>query len=241
MRMWHYFLGGALLLVPALLATVVLGLTFDGSQRHLWSGLFSAALGVGVHTLVILFMLVTGRVLREAIRVRKLSPEFLAELNTFFARKSAYPLAGLGAASLVAAGVLGYSARGFGISSAWHWLVGLLAVLVNLWALQEEYRALRANQRLIDRAARELDALDRALEASGAALPPEPPPAPFVSLRNGLTLLVAPWLPYLYWSVIVWRGDFGRVSLHPWLELSLVGVLLTVLALRKPRVAADAR
>ena len=190
MRMWHYVLAGALLLAPALLATAMLGLAFDGSKKHLWAGLFTATLGVGVHTLVILFMLVTGRVLKEAIRARRLSDSFLAELNAFFGRKRAYPLAGLGASSIVAAGVLGYSSRGFGISPVWHWIVGIGTVLLNLWALQEELRALKENQRLVDRAAAELDEFDRAQAAAGVAPEPEPPPAPILSLRNGLTLLI---------------------------------------------------
>jgi len=238
MRMWHYFLAGALLLAPALLATAVLGLAFDGSKKHLWAGLFTATLGVGVHTLVILFMLVTGRVLKEAIRVRRLSDSFLAELNAFFGRKRAYPLAGLGASSIVAAGVLGYSSRGFGISPVWHWIVGIGTVLLNLWALQEELRALKENQRLVDRAAAELDEFDRAQAAAGVPPEPEPPPAPILSLKNGLTLLIAPWLPYLYWSLVVWRGDFTRMSVHPWLELSALGVLVTVLALKRRASAA---
>ena len=238
MRMWHYFLAGALLLAPALLATAMLGLAFDGSKKHLWAGLFTATLGVGVHTLVILFMLVTGRVLKEAIRARRLSDSFLAELNAFFGRKRAYPLAGLGASSIVAAGVLGYGSRGFGISPVWHWIVGIGTVLLNLWALQEELRALKENQRLVDRAAAELDEFDRAQAAAGVAPEPEPPPAPILSLRNGLTLLIGPWLPYLYWSLVVWRGDFTRMSLHPWVELSALGALVTLLALR--RRASDA-
>ncbi|MBM3989736.1 MAG: hypothetical protein FJ298_01880 [Planctomycetes bacterium] len=233
MRMWHYFLAGALLLAPALLATAVLGLAFDGSKRHLWAGLLTAILGVGVHTLVILFMLVTGRVLREAIRARRLSESFLAELNSFFSRKRAYPLAGLGAASIVAAGVLGYSSRGLGISPMWHWIVGIGAVALNLWALQEELRALKENQRLVDRASAELDEFDRAQAAAGIAPMSEPPAPPLLSLRNGLTLLAAPWLAYLYWSLVVWHGEFARVSLHPWVELSLLGALATTLALRK--------
>jgi len=231
MRMWHYFLVGALVLAPALLATLLLGVFFDGTSKHLWAGLFTASVGVGVHTLVILFMLVTGRVLREAIRVRELSPEFLEQLNRFFAQKRAYPLAGIGAALLVTTGVLGYSSRGFGISPAWHLAVGLCAVVFNLWALQEEYRALRENQRLVDRAANELDAIDRELVERGSP-PVETPPAPLLSLRNGLTLAIGAWLPYLYQSLIVWRGDFGRVSLHPWIEASVVGCVMIVLALR---------
>jgi hypothetical protein len=234
MRMWHYFLVAAALLVPALLATVILGMAFDGSPKHLWAGLLTASLGVAVHTLVILFMLVTGRVLREAIRVRELPADFLAELNAFFARKSAYPLAGLGAATLVAAGVLGYSSRGFGISPAWHWLAGIAALFVNLWALQAEYRALRENQRLVDRAAAQLDALDREMARTGRSLPPEPPATPWISVRNGATLMIAAWLPYLYWSLVVWRGDFEQVSVHPWVELSALGVVVLAFAVRRP-------
>lgn len=237
MRMWHYFLGGALLLAPALLATLALGVFFDGTSKHLWAGLFTATLGVGVHTLVILFMLVTGRVLREAIRSRNLEPSLLDELNQFFARRRAYPLAGAGAALLVATGVLGYGAKGFGISPAWHFLVGLAAVCFNLWALSEEYRALRENQRLVDRAAKELDALDRELVARGEPLP-DVPSAPLLSLRNGLTLAIGAWLPYLYQALILWRGDFDRVSLHPWIEGSLLGVVMVALSWRARRAGA---
>jgi hypothetical protein len=231
MRMWHYFLVGALILAPALFATLLLGVFFDGTSKHLWAGLFAASVGVGVHTLVILFMLVTGRVLREAITSRKLGPEMLDELNRFFAQKRAYPLAGLAASLLVVTGVLGYGAKGFGISPVWHWLVGLAAVGFNLWALQEEYRALRANQKLVDRAARVLDAIDRELEARGAPLPQLETP-PLLSIRNGLTLALGAWLPYLYQTLIVWRGEFSRVSVHPWAEASLLGFVVLVLAWR---------
>jgi hypothetical protein len=224
MRMWKYFVLGACLLVLALLATVVAGVWHDRSQRHLWLGLFTVVLGVGVHTLVILFMLVTGRVLREAMRARALGPEFLGRLNDFFARRSAYPLAVLGAFSLVAAGVLGMSARGFGISPAWHMLLGLGAAAINLWALEREYRALRYNQRLVDEVAGELDRIDREIPP-----PPIDPAAggdPRAVPRFALTLAVGAWLPYLYWVLITWRGDFSRVSVHPWLEASLAGLAL---------------
>jgi hypothetical protein len=232
MRMWHYFAGLAALFAPALLATAYLGLTHDGSSKHLWAGLFAGALGVGVHTLVILFMLITGRVIREAIRARSLDPEFLAELNRFFAKRRAYPLAGLAAASLVAAGVLGYGSRGFGISPAWHWGAGIGALLLNLWALQLELRVLMDNQALVDRVAAELDRIDR---ESPPPAPEAPPGPPFLSVRTGLTIALAAWLPYLYWALIVWRGDFAEVPIHPWLEISLAGLLLAFVARRRAR------
>lgn len=231
MRMWHYFVAGATLFVPALAYTAFTGLTYDGSPKHLWAGLFTAALGVGLHTLVILFMLITGRVIREAIRARSLSREFLDELNLFFAERRAYPLAGLSAASVVAAGVLGYGARGFGISPAWHWGVGATAVLLNLWALQQELRVLIENQKLVDRVAAELDRIDR--ERPAAALAAPEPAAPFLSVRTGLTIAIAAWLPYLYWALIVWRGDFAKVGLHPWIEISLAGIAIALVAARR--------
>jgi hypothetical protein len=231
MRMWHYFVAGAAMLVAALAYTAFTGLTYDGTSKHLGSGLFTVALGVGVHTLVILFMLITGRVIREAIRARSLPREFLDELNRFFAERRAYPLAGVSAASLVAAGVLGYGARGFGISPAWHWAIGAGAVLLNLWALQQELRVLVENEKLVDRVAAELDRIDRERPAAAVAAPEAP--APFVSVKTGLTIAVAAWLPYLYWTLIVWRGDFAKVSLHPWIEISLAGLAIVLAASRK--------
>jgi len=243
MRMWHYFVAAALLLVPALLATLGTGLLHDDSERHLWTGLFTATLGVAVHTLVILFMLITGRILREAMRARQLGAEWLAELNRFFAERRAYPLSVLGAFSLVVAGVLGMSARGFDISPVWHMLVGVAAIFANLWALGEELKALRANQRLVDRVARELDRMDRSARARGEPPPgtagTDPPGDPRAVARFGLTLMIGAWLPYLYWALITWRGDFSRVSLHPWLEGSLLGLVLWWFGRSAGRATAD--
>jgi hypothetical protein len=240
MRMSHYFAAGAALFVVALGFTLWSGLELDAGDRHLWAGLFTASLGVAVHTLTILFMLVTGRVLREAIRSRALAPEFLAELNHYFARKRAFPLAALAAASLVATGVLGFAPRGFGISPAWHWGVALLAIALNLWALQQELAALRENQRLIDRAAGELDLIDRARERSGAP-PPSEERDPADVKKWGLAVAVGAWFPYFYWAVVAWRGDFSRVSVHPWIEVSAFGLLVGWLAQREARARARDR
>jgi hypothetical protein len=222
--MVHYFLAFGLLLVPALLWTLVTGLQHDGSRAHFNAGLFTAVLALAVHTLLILFMVVTGRVLKEAMRTRPLGPEFLAELNRFFAQQSAYPLAILASFAIVAAAVLGHAQRGFGLSAAWHVSIGAGAILLNVWACLAEYRALRSNQALLDRAALELDRLDRETAAAGAA-PPEPG-EPVRAARFGLILALSAWFPYVYWALIHWRGDFSRVSLHPWIEASVFGLLV---------------
>ncbi len=230
MRMTHYFAVATGLLVPALLATVLSGAL--GWPAHLTIGLFGAILAIGTHTILILFMIVTGRVLREAMRSRDLGPEFLTELNAFFARKSAYPLAILAAFSVVTAAVLGYGAHGFGLSPVVHWLVGIGAVIFNLHALGAEMRALLENQRLLDKAAAELDRIDEESARRGErAFTPEPEPDPAARVRRlGWTLALGSWLPYLYWALIVWRGEFTRVSLHPWIEGSALGLVLVLLA-----------
>jgi hypothetical protein len=230
MRMVHYFLAGVLLLVPALGWTVLSGLAHDGTEHHFWVGLITASMGVAVHTLLILFVLITGRVLREAMQARPLGPEFLAELNEFFARRRAYPLAVMAAFSIVAAGVLGNTARGFGISPVWHWTAGLAAVGLNLWALQEEMRILRANQKLVDRVAAALDEMDRE-----SAPVEEPPPDAATVGKWSLAVTIGAWFPYLYWSLFEYRGDFARVSIHPWVELSAVALLVWLLARRERR------
>ena len=101
MRMVHYFGLGITLAIPALLATAAFGI-FGDRVLHLKVGLVSAILTVGVHTLLILFMIVTGRVLKAAMASRVLPAEFLGELNDFFAKKSAYPLAVFSAVAIAA-------------------------------------------------------------------------------------------------------------------------------------------
>jgi len=213
MRMTHYFLGLALLAAPALLATAVTGIAMEGGEVHLLVGLFTAIVTVAAHTLLILFMIVTGRVMKAAMESRPLPPQFLTELNAFFRQKKAYPVSGLAAVSIVAVGVLGYAHRAFGLPSETHMLLGLAAVVFNLWALTLELSVLRENQGLLDRTARALDAIDREREIQGALdaeLDEELPP---LSPSRWLIVAGSAWLPYLYWGLIAWKGEFGRV--HP--------------------------
>lgn len=236
MRMKNYFAIGALLALVGLAATLTSGLVLGG-ERHLWIGLFTATLCVAVHTLVILFMLITGRILREAMRARDLGREFLEELNRFFSRRKAYPLTVFAALAIVATGVLGFASRGFGISPWVHAGLGLGAVALNAWTLLEQARTLSANQDLIDRAARTLDQLDRQRAQAGLAEAESDPAPPTDWRKLGLTWGIGAWLPYLYWALINYRGDFSRVSLHPWIEISAAGFLVHWLA----RKGASAR
>lgn len=213
MRMVHYYLALALVLAPCLLLTLITGAMRgetpkDGAQLHLLLGFFTAVLSVATHTLLILFMIVSGRVLKAAMHSRDLPPEFLAELNRFFAERQAYPMAILAAFAATGAAVLGYG-RFIGVPAAVHVLVGVGAVLVNSLALSHGLRSLRSNQGLMDRVARELDRLD----AAGAPVRPDSgaPRWSFGPSGRWLVFALSAWGPYLYWSLVVWRGAFARV------------------------------
>lgn len=209
MRMVHYYLALAFVLAPCLVATLLSGAFQDGSQRHLLVSFFTAVLCVATQTILILFMIVSGRVLRAAMQSRRLEGRFLAELNDFFAHRRAYPLAILAAFAATAAAVLGYG-RFIGVPPAVHMLVGLLAVLVNGFALGAGARTLRAHQGLMDRAAAELDRLDRIgapVDVAATAIPWAYP-----ARTRWLVFAASAWAPYLYWALIEWRGDFARVA-----------------------------
>ncbi len=212
MRMAHYFLALVFVAAPTLLATAGLGIFHDGSNRHLTLGLLSAIATVAVHTLLIVFMIITGKVMKAAMETRPLAPDFLDELNRFFTQKRAYPLAGLGAVSITAVAVMGYAQRAFGLHPSVHMLLGLLAVFFNLWVFQAEYRVLRDNQDLLDRTAAALDAIDREKAARGEPPVEDVDEMPRHPVRNWLLVAVSCWLPYLYWGFIEWSGDFGRVG-----------------------------
>ena len=219
MRMVTYFGPMAVLVAVALIATAALGIWTGGTPNHLTVGLFAAVLTVGVHSLMILFMIITGRVLRAAMQSRPLGDQYLQELNVFFARKPGYPAALLAAFSIVVTGVLGYGQRGFGLPPAVHMLVGLLAVIGNLWALTIEYRTLKENQTLLDRTARELDRLD--IEQPEDRQLDEGDPMRYSPSGRWVLAGFLSWIPLAYWTLVVWKGSFARVS-PVFLTLSLV-------------------
>ena len=216
--MVHYFIAAGIIVSPALLVTAWTGVT--GSKMHLGFGLFASITTVGLHTLLIAFMIITGRILREAVRARELDQQFLDELNVFFSEKKVYPAAILAAFSIVAAAVLGYGNRAFQFHPAVHMLAGLSAMLFTLWAIPIEIKTLRNNQDLLDRAASELDRLDREVgpAQSEDEIAAEEEYDPNRLGKWSINLALGAWLPYLYWGLIEWRGAFGQVPL--WMPIA---------------------
>ncbi|MGK0217491.1 MAG: hypothetical protein ACI9HE_000969 [Planctomycetota bacterium] len=232
MRMFHYVFGAACVAVPLLLGAALLGISGQ-PEMHLKLALVAAIAAVGMHTLFIMFMIITGRILREAVKSRDLSGDFLDELNVFFERKAAYPAAIFSAVSIVAAGVLGYGAPALGLPTMLHWLAGLAALTYNLWAIPVELRTLRENQKLVDRVASKLDTMDAETLARGEELPEdEEITAENIAFGAGVVAFSI-WLPYFYWVFVVWRGDFSTTSLHPWVEISLGAFIIWFLARRE--------
>jgi hypothetical protein len=198
-----YYAGLAVPAALALLATMMLGFAETTRATHVAAGLVTSILVVAVHTLLILFMVVTGRVIKSAMRTRPLSPEFLPELNAFFATKRGFPVAVFAVLAIVSVAVLGYSHRGFGTPSSVHWGLGVVAVAFNLWAFRDSHATLGENQLLLDRLTNELDRLDAEREARG-----EPPPAvPDDNLLGPraryLVFAAVAWIPYVYWTVLL--------------------------------------
>jgi len=210
MRMVSYFGPMAVLVAIGLIATAALGISTGGSANHLGLGLVTAILTVGVHSLMILFMIITGRVLRAAMQSRPLREEYLQELNEFFANKAGYPAALLAALAIVATGVLGYGQRAFGLPPSVHMLVGLVAVVGNLWALTLEFKTLRDNQLLLDRTAAELDRIDSE-QTEERELDPGEPMRYSPTGRWVLAGFVS-WAPLAYWTLVVWKGSVDRIS-----------------------------
>ncbi len=231
MRMLHYTATLVGLAFPALL--IAAGLGFWGErQTHLSAGLLAAILCIAAHSVVILFMVITGRLLKEAMRTRPLPASFLAELNEYFGTRPGFPAALLGAFSTVIAGVLGHGARAFDLSPYVHVTAGLLALAINLRCFAIGIQAVRRNQNLLDRAVAALDEIDEQRAASGSDQEEAPSEGPNARdfARLGFRLSLGASLPYLYILFIHNQGNFARTSIHPWIEISLLGLLTWLLA-----------
>ena len=229
MRMSLYYLSFLMLVVGGLIATSVGGLLHQ--PWHLYLALPTAILVVAMHSLVILFVLIGSRLLREAANNCGLSKDYLERSNTYFKRRHGLFLSLGGAFSIVAAAVLGYGNRGFGLPPNVHLVAGLLAAVTTFVSIPFEYRALKRVERLLDETRETLEREDRQRAEQGLG-PVDEGHVPQRDSRShtGLFIAIAPWCVYLYQALIVWQGRFDRVSVHPWIEISVVGLVIWVRA-----------
>jgi hypothetical protein len=233
MRMSQYYLSLLVLSILGLVATALGGVLHR--PWHLSLALPTAMLVVGMHSLVIVFVMIGGRLLREASNNCGLSHEYLEQSNVFFKDRTGLFFCVAGAFSIVIAAVLGYGNRAFGLAPDVHLIAGVLAGMVSLAAAPFELKALQRTEALLDTTRETLDTEDRDRAARGLG----PVDERHIAYKDSkahiaLFIVIAPWLIYLYQVLIVWQGDFGRVSLHPWVEASAVGLILWIRAKRRP-------
>jgi hypothetical protein len=156
--MVHTFRLLATLLALAILATIGLGfgsmaLPGPPSQKDLFVVHFAIGLGTAigilfVHCLIFIYFLGTGRWVKEVTLAYQL-PDAPNHKLTRELKRTAFPPALFAMLIGIAA-----AAAGAGVHlQAWDWKVhltlGLLTLLVNLWAFRIEYRCVAANAHVI--------------------------------------------------------------------------------------------
>lgn len=125
---------------------------------HLGLGLFSVFICLGVHCLVFIYFLGTGRWVKEVAQAYRLPDEPLPKLTRELKRKT-FPVALM--AMLVP---IATAAAGAGVATQhpfWPWqlhlTLGTLTVLANGWAFVVEHRNVSINAGVIDEVMREVD------------------------------------------------------------------------------------
>jgi hypothetical protein len=141
---------------------------------HFYLGLFAVLLALGVHCLVFIYFLGTGRWVKEVALAYRIPDRPLPKLTRDLKRRT-FPVALL--AMLVP---IATAAAGAGVQVwRWHWSAHLgLAVatlLVNAWAFVIEYRNVGINAGVIDDVMREVDRIrgEHGLPSNAEALAQE--------------------------------------------------------------------
>ena len=138
---------------------------------HIYLGLLAGITTLGVHCLIFIYFLGTGRWVKEVALAYRLPDQPLPKLTRELKRQTFPPAL---AAMLVP---IAASAAGAGVmTQQWSWMVHALlaaaALLVNVWAFRIEYRAVSVNAGVIDDVMREVDRIraERGLPTNAEAL-----------------------------------------------------------------------
>lgn len=123
---------------------------------HVWLGMFTNIATLGVHCLIFIYFLGTGRWVKEVALAYKIPDEPLPKRTRELKRKS-FPPALFAMLIVIAA-----SAAGAGVQTAawwwgWHAILATVALAVNLWAFWVEVWCVSVNGGVIDAVMREVD------------------------------------------------------------------------------------
>jgi hypothetical protein len=149
----------------------------DGTQAgflwHLYVGLFAVIFNLGLHCLIFIYFLGTGRWVKEVTLAYRLPDEPLHKLTREL-KRSTFPVALTAMLVPIAAAAAGMAnihhlVRWAGLL---HFSLALLTLLVNWWAFFIEYRNVRTNAGVIDRVMIEVERIraERGLPPSAEAL-----------------------------------------------------------------------
>ena len=131
-----------------------------GMTRHVLAALASILLLMLSHGWILLYLLGTGKVMRDAVREGELDPALLAESRRL--RRVCYPMILLAAALVLATFLAGGVVAAKGAPPWVHHVLFWAAIAVQAGALWIEWRGLATNERL-------LVEVDRGLIAASAA------------------------------------------------------------------------
>jgi hypothetical protein len=143
---------------------------------HLGLGLLTVLICLAVHCLVFIYLLGTGRWVKEVAQAYRLPDEPLPRQTRELKRRT-FPVALL--AMLVP---IATAAAGAGVATRhpyWPWqlhfTLGIITVLVNAWAFLVEYRNVSINAVIIDKVMREVDRIraEHGLPSNAEALKQE--------------------------------------------------------------------
>jgi hypothetical protein len=125
-------------------------------ELHFYLGLGSTLLTLGVHCLVFVYFLGTGRWVKEVALAYGIPDDPLPKLTRQLKRWT-YPVALAAMLLPIAAALAGAKVQG----REWHWSIhftlGLATLLVNAWAFVVEYRNVKINAEVLDRVLAEVD------------------------------------------------------------------------------------
>lgn len=151
-------MGRALLIIGALatlglLASGVLGYLLDSPadalmRQHMLVGLAACLAQLFSHCWILIYLIFTGRAIRETVEESGLDARYTAEAGRFTRPLAPWLLAAiaLGIATFLVGG-----ATATGAVRPWiHHTLFYLTLAVQGWTLWREHRTLRANQRLIE-------------------------------------------------------------------------------------------
>lgn len=129
-------------------------------SRHILVGLGASLLLLFSHSWILIYLLGTGRAVRQAVRQRGLEPELSARTKRF--KKACYPLILLAMALSLATFITGTGVTTGVVPGPVHGVLFYAALAIQILTLAVERRVLDDNERLIADVDRRLEALPAA-------------------------------------------------------------------------------